>query len=166
MLCLGAFDKVKTGKLSDQKLCLVCSSGGHLFQLTCLDQFWKNKSRFWVSFPTQDAKYLLAKENVYWANYPTNRNVVNLIKNLILAFRVILKEKPSVVITTGAGVGIPFLFVGRIMGSKTVYLESITRNNDLSLSGKLAYRFVHKFLVQWPELAERYAKAEYRGKVI
>ena len=148
------------------KLCLVCSSGGHLFQMTCLEPFWSGKRRFWVSFPTEDAKFLLADENVYWAHYPTNRSLKNLIKNLILAFKIISKEKPSVVVTTGAGVGVPFIVLGRIMGAKTVYVESITRNKELSLSGKLVYRIVHKFLVQWPGLAERYSKAEYRGRVI
>ena len=71
------------------KLALIASSGGHLFQLYSLKEFWSDKEHFWVSFPTQDAEYLLKDERVYWAYYPTNRNVINLIRNLFLALKLL-----------------------------------------------------------------------------
>ena len=70
------------------KVCLVGSSGGHLTHLYMLKGFWENEDRFWVTFPKEDAKSLLAKEKVYACHYPTNRNFKNLIKNTFLAFRV------------------------------------------------------------------------------
>jgi len=145
---------------------LIASSGGHLFQLSSLKEFWGEKEHFWVSFPTEDAKYLLRNEKVFWAHFPTNRNVKNLIRNLFLAFKIVKKEKPDAIISTGAGIAVPFIIIGKIFNIKTLYLESITRSEELSLSGRLVYPFVDNLLVQWPELAEMYSKAEFRGRII
>lgn len=148
------------------KIALVCSSGGHLFEMYCIRRFWQTKDRFWISFPTDDAKTLLNNEDVFWAYFPTNRNIVNLVRNLFLAFRLLRKNKPDVIISTGAGVAVPFIIMGRLLKIKSIYLESIARNQQLSLSAYLIYPFVDKLLVQWPELAGKYRKAEYRGRII
>ncbi len=148
------------------KICIVCSSGGHFFQLFRLKEVWQDKNHFWVSFPAQDTQYLLKDELVYWANYPTNRNVKNLIKNLFLAWRILRTERPDVIISTGAGVAVPFILIGKLLKIKSIYIESITFIKRISLSGFLIYPFVDKFLVQWQELAERYKKAEYHGQVV
>ena len=97
------------------KLCLVASTGGHLLQLVSLEQAWKPHERFWVTFPKIDAQTLLKNERVVWAYHPTNRNVKNLIKNLWLAWRLLRRERPEVIISTGAGVGVPFLSRDRNM---------------------------------------------------
>lgn len=149
-----------------KKICLVCSAGGHLFQLYSLREFWGNKSHFWVCFPFQDALHLLKDERKYWANYPTNRNLKNFFKNLMLSWRILRKEKPYLILSTGAGVGVPFIIIAKLFGIKTIYLESITRNEELSLSAKLVYPFVDILLVQWKELELLYPKAEYRGQVL
>jgi UDP-N-acetylglucosamine:LPS N-acetylglucosamine transferase len=148
------------------KLCLVCSSGGHLFQLFSLKDFWKNKEHFWVTFPTQDAEYLLSEEKKYWAHFPTNRNIITLIKNIGVAWRVLKIEQPDCVISTGAGPGVPFIFLAWLFNIKTIYIESITRNEELSLSARIIYPVVDKLLVQWPEMGDKYKKAEYHGQVI
>ena len=148
------------------KIALVCSSGGHLFQLFSLRDFWGKYDHFWVSFDTQDAQYLLADETVVWAHYPTNRNIKNLMRNIVLAGRVLRRERPDMIVSTGAGVSVPFFLLGRLMGIPTVYVESITRSEQLSMSARLNYFFAKKLLVQWPELAEKYAKAEFQGQII
>jgi len=137
-----------------------------LFQLYSLKDFWGEKDHFWVSFPTRDAEFLLAKERKYWAKFPTNRNVMNLIRNVWIAWRVLKDEKPVCVISTGAGPAVPFIFLAWMFNIKTVYLESITRNEELSLSARIIYPVVDKLLVQWPEMAEKYKKAEYHGQVL
>jgi len=148
------------------KLCLVASSGGHLLQLVSLKATWEVHERFWITFPQDDARVLLDGERVFWAYYPTNRNLTNLMKNLWLAWRVVRRERPDAIISTGAGVAVPFLWVGRLLGIRTVYIESLTRIKRLSLSGRLVYPWVHRFFVQWPELAARYPRAVYGGRVI
>lgn len=148
------------------KICLVCSSGGHFFELFSVNPLWEKHDRFWVTFPRQDTKSLLRNEKTYWAHFPTNRSLKNLIRNAGLAVKVIARERPAAVISTGAGVAVPFLYLGRLLGLQTIYIESLARINDLSLTGRLVYRVVDHFLVQWPELAERYPRARFRGQVI
>ncbi len=143
------------------KLCLVCSSGGHLFELNSLEDFWKKHERFWVTFPSSDVEYILQKEKVYFAYHPTNRNIFNLFRNFILAVKILNKERPNVVITSGAGVGVPFIYIAKMLSIKTIYIESLTRIKDISLSGKLVYSVTDYFLVQWPDLAKKYRKAIY-----
>ncbi len=147
------------------KICLVCSSGGHFFELFRLNLLWQKYDHFWVTFRRQDTMSLLRGEKVHWAYSPTNRNVKNLLRNSYLAARVFAREKPTVVISTGAGLAVPFLYFGRLSGRQTVYVESLARVTDLSMTGRLVYPVVHDFLVQWPELAGRYPRARFKGQV-
>jgi len=148
------------------KLCLVCSSGGHFLQLYSLKELWGDYERFWVSFAHSDTRCLIENEKKYWAHHPTNRNIKNLVKNLLLAYKILRKEKPDAIISTGAGVAVPFIYWGRLLGIKTIYIESLARVESLSLSGKLVYPVTQYLLVQWPQLAAKYKKAVYKGQVI
>ena len=149
------------------RLLLVCSSGGHLFEMFCLREFWKDKERAWVSFPTSDAKYLLADEaEVHWAAHPTVRNLPNLTRNLWLAWRVLAQRRPDLILTTGAGVAVPFLWIARLRGIPAVYVESITRLNELSLTARLVKPFADRMLVQWPDLAEKFPGVEFHGRIV
>ena len=95
------------------KVCLVGSSGGHLTHLYMLKPFWENKKRFWVTFDKEDAKSVLVGEKMYPCYYPTNRNIKNLIKNTVLAWKVLKKEKPDLIISSGAAVAVPFFYLGK-----------------------------------------------------
>lgn len=148
------------------QISLVCSSGGHFFQLYSLKKYWEEFEHFWVTFPGRDTTSILRNEKVYWAYYPTNRNIKNLIKNIILAIKILKKKKPDVVISTGAGVSVPFIYIAKLLRIKTVYIESLTRIDGLSLSAKLVYPVVDHLIVQWPELEKRYVKAKFVGQVI
>jgi len=134
-------------------------------QMRSLMEFWRRHDRFWITFPKSDTETLLAGEKRYWAHFPTNRNLKNFFRNLFLAATVLVRERPELILTTGAAVGIPFVYVGKVLGITTVYVESLTRVEDLSLSGKLVYPFVDSLLVQWPEVAGKYHRAQFRGRV-
>lgn len=149
-----------------KKIALVCSSGGHFLQLFSLKAFWEGFDRFWVTFRKGDTTSLLYNEKTYFAFSPTNRSLKNFIRNLFLAPQLLLREKPGVLVTTGAGISVPFIYMAKFLRIRTIYIESITRVNDLSLSGKLVYFFADELLVQWPELAEKYNKAKFMGQVI
>ena len=97
-------------------LLLVCSSGGHLLQLHELRAAWEPFPRAWVTFDKSDARSLLREERVIHAFGPTNRNIPNLLRNLRLAWRVIRPERPAAILTTGAGVAVPFAWIGRCTG--------------------------------------------------
>ena len=76
------------------------------------------------------------------------------------------RERPDVLISTGAGIAVPFIYIGRLLGVKTIYIELETRINELSLTGLLIYPVVHHLLVQWPEMAEKYKKCEFAGQIV
>jgi len=130
-----------------------------------LDPLWKNYERVWVSFRKADTTSMLKNERAYWGHYPTNRNLPNLLRNAVLAWKVLRQEKPDVVISTGAGIGVPFLLLAGIFGARSIYIESFARKDDLSLSGKLVYNFVDRFFVQAETLSKKYRKAVYKGTI-
>lgn len=147
------------------KIALVGSSGGHLTHLYLLKKFWENEDRFWVTFDKTDAKSILKEERFYPCYYPTNRNVKNTIKNTILAFKILRKEKPDLIISSGAAVAVPFFWLGKLFGAKTVYIEIFDRIDKATLTGKLVYPVTDKFIVQWEELKKVYPKAINLGGI-
>jgi beta-1,4-N-acetylglucosaminyltransferase len=144
---------------------LVCSTGGHLLQLHALRAAWAATDRAWVTFDKSDARSLLATERVFFAFGPTNRNVGNLLRNLKLAFRLLRRLRPRVIVTTGAGVAVPFCWIGRLLGAKVVYVESLSRIVAPSLSCRMIAPVASRVYAQWPELAEAYSRARYVGSV-
>ncbi len=148
------------------KLCLVGSSGGHLMQMRVLQDWWSRYDRFWVTFRKEDAVSLLERERCYWAYYPTNRNAVNFIRNLGLAWRVLRSERPDVIFSTGAGVAVPFFWLGRLLGCRLIYLEVFDRVDSPTLTGRLVYPVADKFLLQWEEQKAFYPKGELWGQAL
>jgi UDP-N-acetylglucosamine:LPS N-acetylglucosamine transferase len=144
---------------------LVCSSGGHLLQLFALREAWDGYGRVWVTFDKSDARSLLAEERVVFAYGPTNRSVRNLLRNLGLAWRVVRQERPRVVLTTGAGVAVPFAWIARLHGAAVVYIESLTRIESPSLSCRLIAPAASRIYAQWPELTRAVPRAVYAGSV-
>ena len=151
--------------MDKRKICLVGSSGGHLTHLYMLKHFWKDKERFWVTFNKEDSNSLLKDEKIYNCYYPTNRNLKNLIKNTILAIKVIKKEKPDLIISSGAAVAVPFFYIGKIFGAKLIYIEVFDRIDKPTLTGKLVYPITDKFIVQWDEMKSVYPKAINLGSI-
>ena len=147
------------------RLCLVGSSGGHLTHLYMLKPFWQNQERFWVTFDKEDARSLLEKEKMYSCYFPTNRNLKNLIRNTIVAFRVLRKEKPDLIVSSGAAVAVPFFYLGKLFGAKLVYIEIFDRIDSPTLTGKLVYPITDKFIVQWEEMKKVYPKAINLGSI-
>ena len=95
---------------------LVGSSGGHLAQLMAVAPLWSRDNRHWVTFDTVDAVSQLVAEDVTWAFHPTTRNARNLMRNGVLARRVIKEQRPDVIVSTGAAVAYPYFVLGRRLG--------------------------------------------------
>jgi UDP-N-acetylglucosamine:LPS N-acetylglucosamine transferase len=144
---------------------LVCSTGGHLLQLVALCEAWQGFSRAWVTFDKSDARSLLADERLFVAHGPTNRSIKNLLRNLGVAWRVLQVTRPKVVVTTGAGVAVPFAWLARLHGASVVYVESLSRIDEPSLSYRLIAPVAARLYVQWPELAAALPRARYVGNV-
>ena len=145
---------------------MVCSSGGHLAQLVALRPWTRAYRTRWVTFPTADATCLLEGEDLIAAAHPTTRNVPNLLRNLLIAVRVLRADRPDVIVSTGAGVAVPFFVLGKLMGVPTVYLEVFDRLDSATLTGRLCRPFADRMLVQWDEQVPLYRGATVIGPVL
>lgn len=148
------------------RVLLVCSPGGHLQQMLALRPAWEGFERAWATLPSADVSYLLREERVTLAHGPTNRSARNAVRNLAVAWRVIRRHRPDAILSTGAGIAVPFFIVGRLLGVRLVYVESVTRTESISLSGRMLYPLASRFFAQWPESAESLRRAEYAGAVL
>jgi UDP-N-acetylglucosamine:LPS N-acetylglucosamine transferase len=146
-----------------QRALLVGSSGGHLAQLLALEPWWSAGERSWVTFRTSDAVSQLDGEVVDFAYSPTTRNVPNLIRNFWVAWRVLRKRRPDVVVTTGAAVAIPFFVIARLLGIQTIYVEVYDRLTSRTVSGRVCRPLASAFLVQWPEQQKLYPGSRVIG---
>jgi beta-1,4-N-acetylglucosaminyltransferase len=145
---------------------LVCSCGGHLLQLVGLREAWEPFPRLWVTFDKPDARSLLAAEEVVYGHGPTNRNIPNLLRNLRLAASLLRRVRPSLVLTTGAGLAVPFAWIAYLRRIPVVYVESLTRIDQLSTSGRMIRPIAERLYVQWPELAAEVREARYVGQLL
>jgi UDP-N-acetylglucosamine transferase subunit ALG13 len=146
---------------------LVCSSGGHLTQLIALRPWWDARSRIWVTDDTPQSRSALAGEHIVWGHFPTTRNAINLVRNLLLALRMLLPRatRPAVIISTGAGLAVPFFVLGRMLGIRTVYIEVFDRVDSRTLTGRLCRPFSSLFLVQLPQQQALYRDSQVVGSL-
>lgn len=149
---------------SPRRALLVCSPGGHLLQLLRMAPAWEGFEATWVTLPAADSDYLLREERVVHGRGPTNRSLRALLANSRLAWRVVRRERPDVILSTGAALAVPFFLAGKLFGARLVYVESLTRTTSLSLSGRLVRPLADAFFVQWPDLAE--GKARFAGRLL
>jgi len=145
---------------------LVGSSGGHLGQLLALRPWWERRARTWVTFDTADARSQLQGEEVVWAHFPTTRNIPNLIRNTGLAATTIPRLSPDLVVSTGAGVAVPFFLAARVVGIPTVYIEVFDRLDTRTLTGRMCRPMSDLFLVQWEEQRHMYPGSKVIGALM
>ncbi len=146
-----------------KRVLLVCSSGGHLAQLLQLRPWWEHHERQWVTFDLADARSKLEGEAMVAAHHPTTRNVANTLRNATLAWSVLGRFRPDVVVSNGAGVALPFFALARTRGIPTVYVEVYDRVDSRTLTGRLCRPLSSRFLVQWPEQQELYRRSTLIG---
>lgn len=147
------------------KICLVGSSGGHLTHLYMLKPFWQNKDRFWVTFDKEDARSLLKDEKFYPLYFPSNRSLKALIINTVRAIKIISKERPDLIISSGAAGAVPFFWIGKLYRAKTMYIEVFDRIDTSTIAGKMCYPVADKFIVEWEEMKKVYPKAINLGSI-
>lgn len=150
-----------------ERVLLVASSGGHLAQLLALEPWWNQLPRAWVTFDTPEARSALSNENdVTWAYHPTTRNAFNLARNSVLARKTLRRVRPTTVVSTGAGVALPFFLGARRRGIRTVYVEVYDRIDTPTLTGRLCRPVTDMMLVQWDEQRVLYDNAITVGRLL
>jgi UDP-N-acetylglucosamine:LPS N-acetylglucosamine transferase len=131
-----------------------------------MKSWWEKHDRFWVTSKKEDAIFLLKDERVYWAYYPTPRNLKNLIRNSLLAIKVLLKERPDIIISAGSAVAVPFFYFGKLLGSTIVFVEVYDRISTPTLTGKLVHPIADIFVIQWEEQKKFYPKGVLLGQIL
>jgi UDP-N-acetylglucosamine:LPS N-acetylglucosamine transferase len=144
----------------------VVSTGGHLTQLVALRAWWEQYDRRWVTFNNSHAIDALVGEHLTWAYSPTTRNLRNAFRNLLLARRVLRSYRPDLVVSTGAGVAVPFFVVAKLRGIRTLYIEVIDRIGSRTLTGRMLYPMSDGFAVQWDEQLRLYPDATVVGPTL
>jgi len=149
------------------KLCLVCSHGGHFAQMMKLLDAFKSHEFFIVTFQSEGTKHL---ENAYFVKFEgwDSRGKLLLVKTILSSIKILISEKPDIIITTGAGeIAVPFCYVGKSLGIKIIFIDTLSRITTSSAAGRLIYPVADLFLVQWESLLKEYGpKAKYWGQVI
>lgn len=149
-----------------RKIGIISSGGGHLFQLLRIKHLLDKFPSFWV-ITGKSTKNLFKKEKIYFAYYPESRNWLNMIKNFILAIKILQKEKPQVLISIGAGVTVPFFIAGKyLLKTKLIFIEPFDFIAYPSLTGRIVYNFVDLFIVQHKIQKKWYPKAKYWGSLL
>jgi UDP-N-acetylglucosamine:LPS N-acetylglucosamine transferase len=143
---------------------LICSDGGHMTSMLQLSDAYEGKDVFMITYRSRRKPTRI--QRVYYLR-TIGVNPIYLIFGGLRTLSILIKERPSILLSTGAEIALPAMVIGRILGCKTVFLESISRSQDLSGTGRILMGMVDKFLIQWPELAQKYtSRAEYRGRLL
>ncbi len=150
----------------EQKICFAASSGGHLEELSRLSSLVHGED-----FVLTEAGEFASVNwcgNVKYMPQINRKEVLFLFKFIRLfvsSFVLFLKEKPDVVVSTGALVTYPIGLIAKIFGRKIVYIESFARVDNPSLTGKLFYKIADVFIVQWEDMLKFYPDAIYTGGI-
>ncbi len=144
------------------KICLTFSKGGHRQQMLMIMDAFEGHDIFCV---TSHGKSTEGLGRVYFIRDGSEGLVKTTVLNFFSALKILLKERPNVVVTTGADITVPI--VGKLLRAKVICIESLARVNSPSLTGRILYPISDLFLVQWEPLLKKYGKkAKYWGRVI
>lgn len=146
------------------KIALVCNNGGHLNEMLFLMKAFEGHDIFFLI--NEDPRLKQLKYRKYLME-SIGTNIFRMMKMFYKTLKVLRKERPDLIISTGAQIAIPSFVIARFMRIKTIYIESWCRVKTKSGTGRILYHFSNLFLVQWPNLLKKYGKkARYEGGVI
>ncbi|UBZ11052.1 hypothetical protein LDL79_02780 [Leeuwenhoekiella palythoae] len=145
------------------KFLAIASVGGHWVQLLRLKPLFEGSEVVFISTKASFASFV-PHSKFYTIPDGSRKNPISLLKSIKVLFNIILREKPDVLISTGAAPGLLALLCGRLLGKKTIWVDSVANVEQLSLSGKIASKFVSHVYTQWPNLAQ--GRIKYAGSVL
>jgi UDP-N-acetylglucosamine:LPS N-acetylglucosamine transferase len=148
---------------SSKRVLAVASSGGHWTQLRRLRPAFAGHD---VAYVTTDPGHRSEVGDArFYAVRDANRwNKLTLLISALQVGWVLLKERPDIVISTGAAPGYLAIRGARLLGARTAWIDSIANVEEVSLSGRLASEQADLCLTQWPHLAAE--RVTYQGSVL
>lgn len=154
------FQKNKNGKVI-----AVASIGGHWVQLLRIAKpLQKYKNIVYISTNEKCRQMLDANAQLYIISEFSRWDLWKIIPCLIEVLKVLIKEKPDAVISTGAAPGLITVFVAKLLFIKTIWVDSIANVEKLSFSGRIASYLVNQIYVQWPDLANE--RLKFSGNIL
>lgn len=145
------------------KICLVASAGGHLSELLKLTGCWDDHDVFSITTTSVVEKVLSRFGKTYIVGECNRSTPLKVACVVWRSMFPIFREKPDIIITSGAAIGLICAFLASVRGAKVIWIDSITNVNSISLSGWLVRPFASLVLVQWSHLADKYRGCEYVG---
>ena len=145
-----------SGWVERRRTCWAYSPGGHLAELERATQGMSFTDRFDVTF-AGGRPPRVAPRRTYRVCHP-RRSLARTAVNLVQALLIVLRERPRIVISTGADVAVAVCILARLLGAKLVFVETAGELTP-TLAGRLVYPFAHLFIVQWPDKATAFPRA-------
>lgn len=150
--------------MTNKKVLAVASAGGHWVQLRRMTPAFIKHNVHWVSTSASQSdsipigRYNIVRDASMWDKY-------GLAIMAIQIFWHVLRFRPDIVITTGAAPGYFALLFGRLLGARTIWIDSIANSEELSLAGKKSKLWANYWFTQWPELAQKDGP-DYIGSIL
>ena len=150
------------------KICLAASAGGHLTQLLRLEEAWRGHDVFFVTTGNMVAAQLGERfdARAYVVGESNRQHPLRMLRVLARCVGVIVRERPDVVVSTGAAHGALLCCLGKLVGARIVWVDSIANVHRPSLSGRIVLRLSDLFLAQWRDVAEGDPRIEYLGELV
>lgn len=148
------------------RVVIACSSGGHFTQVKRLATVYEKYDHAYFTFRGGVADELAKTQTVISVPNIHRRNPFSLLRNSFYSIKEVIKSRPDVIITTGAGVVVPFCVISKLLGTKLIYIESMARIHSPTITARILYPFADLFIVQWPNLLEYFPKAKYIGRLL
>ncbi len=145
------------------KICIVSSCGGHLTEVRTLRSIYARYEHFYVL----NQRVILPADmanSTYFIRH--SERDFRFFLNLWEAWKILRREKPRLILSTGAGPSVPFAIVGKLLGVPSIFIETFARVSGPSLSGRIMYRLAHRFFYQWQSLNRFYPKGTYCGPLV
>ena len=148
------------------KICFASSSGGHTEQTLTLMNNMNREVSFLV---TEKVDYDDSRKGKTHYLTQVNRKelgcIFKLAFNALVSLRILVREKPDIIVTTGVLAVIPLCLLAKMLRKKLIYIESFADITSPTLTGKLLYKYADRFYIQWEDLYAYYPKAEYIGSI-
>jgi UDP-N-acetylglucosamine:LPS N-acetylglucosamine transferase len=144
------------------KILAIASVGGHWVQLLRITKGLRDVKITYVT-TNGNFKNMVEGSNFFSITDGSRWSKLKLILSFLEVFKIIYREKPAVIITTGAAPGLMAILSGKLLGIRTVWIDSVANVDELSMSGKIALKFANRVYTQWPNLATD--KIIYAGNV-
>jgi UDP-N-acetylglucosamine:LPS N-acetylglucosamine transferase len=135
-----------------RRILAISSGGGHWVQLLRLRPAFAGCRVAYVTVrPSYKAD--VGDARFYTINDATRWDKVGLVRMALKLLWILLKERPDVIISTGAAPGYFAIRFGRLLGARTVWIDSIANVEEISMTGRLVGRYADLWLTQWAHLA-------------